>query len=118
MECYITLPEPTQPQSSEPSDKKPTRFTSISTSRTVISGASSGDIEDGVCADNHVNCGIVGISLDMSLRAHANDSRPLLPGCQCFCCQNHSRAYIHHLVRTHEMLALVLLHMYVLQYVL
>jgi queuine tRNA-ribosyltransferase subunit QTRTD1 len=37
------------------------------------------------------------------------DERPLLPGCQCFACLNHSRSYIHHLVKTGELLAAVLL---------
>jgi queuine tRNA-ribosyltransferase subunit QTRTD1 len=30
-------------------------------------------------------------------------------GCGCFTCANHSRAYIHHLLHVHEMLAEVLL---------
>lgn len=37
------------------------------------------------------------------------DKGPLVPGCQCFACQNHSRAYVHHLLHVHEMLADVLL---------
>lgn len=37
------------------------------------------------------------------------DPRPLLPGCDCFTCANHSRAYIHHLLQCHEMTAAVLL---------
>jgi len=39
----------------------------------------------------------------------AEDLRPLLPGCCCPACDKHSRAYIHHLLRTHEMLGIVLL---------
>ncbi|RIA89345.1 tRNA-guanine(15) transglycosylase-like protein [Glomus cerebriforme] len=38
-----------------------------------------------------------------------NDVQPLLIGCQCYSCQNHTRAYIHHLLNAHEMLATVLL---------
>jgi tRNA-guanine family transglycosylase len=38
-----------------------------------------------------------------------DDTQPLLVGCQCYSCQNHTRAYIHHLLNTHEMLASVLL---------
>jgi queuine tRNA-ribosyltransferase subunit QTRTD1 len=30
-------------------------------------------------------------------------------GCTCFACRNHTRAYVHHLLHTHEMLASVLL---------
>lgn len=33
------------------------------------------------------------------------DSLPLEIGCECFTCRNHTRAYIHHLFRTHELLA-------------
>lgn len=40
------------------------------------------------------------------------DKGPLVQGCSCFTCQNHSRAYIHHLLQTHEMLAGVLLEMH------
>lgn len=43
---------------------------------------------------------------------HRLDKGPLVPGCSCFTCQNHSRAYIHHLLHTHEMLAGVLLQMH------
>jgi tRNA-guanine family transglycosylase len=30
---------------------------------------------------------------------------PIDPGCECFVCQNHTRAYIHHLFATNELLA-------------
>lgn len=40
------------------------------------------------------------------------DKRAILPGCKCFACQNHSRAYIHHLLHVQEMLAEVLLEMH------
>eukprot|EP00058_Branchiostoma_floridae_P008202 XP_002593690.1 hypothetical protein BRAFLDRAFT_107671 [Branchiostoma floridae] len=43
---------------------------------------------------------------------YACDFRPVLPGCSCYCCQNHSRAYIHHLLQTGELLARVLLMMH------
>lgn len=39
--------------------------------------------------------------------AHRTDARPLLPGCGCFACANHTRAYVHHLLQTHEMTAQV-----------
>ncbi|GAQ82287.1 Queuine/other tRNA-ribosyltransferase [Klebsormidium nitens] len=44
--------------------------------------------------------------LSLALR---EDPRPLLPGCQCYTCRNHTRAYLHHLLNAHEMLAQVLL---------
>jgi hypothetical protein len=37
------------------------------------------------------------------------DKGPLVPGCSCFACRNHTRAYVHHLLHQHEMLASVLL---------
>lgn len=37
---------------------------------------------------------------------------PLVEGCQCFTCKNHHRAYIHHLLKCHEMTAWVLLQMF------
>ncbi|KAN0040485.1 hypothetical protein ACTA71_008822 [Dictyostelium dimigraforme] len=37
------------------------------------------------------------------------DTTPILKGCNCFTCAQHTKAYIHHLLNTHEMLAEVLL---------
>ncbi|XP_063812861.1 queuine tRNA-ribosyltransferase accessory subunit 2 isoform X2 [Pseudophryne corroboree] len=37
------------------------------------------------------------------------DFRPLLPGCTCYCCRNHNRAYVHHLLTSKELLAGILL---------
>uniref|UniRef100_F7CN10 Queuine tRNA-ribosyltransferase accessory subunit 2 n=1 Tax=Xenopus tropicalis TaxID=8364 RepID=F7CN10_XENTR len=37
------------------------------------------------------------------------DFRPLLEGCSCYCCRNHSRAYVHHLLAAKELLAGILL---------
>lgn len=42
----------------------------------------------------------------------ARDHSPILPGCSCDCCKNHSRAYIFHLLNANEMLAEVLLYMH------
>lgn len=39
------------------------------------------------------------------------DESPLVDGCKCYTCRKHSRAYIHHLLNTHEMLAQTLLDM-------
>ncbi len=40
------------------------------------------------------------------------DKQPLVKGCSCFTCTNHTRAYVHHLLHTHEMLASVLLELH------
>lgn len=37
------------------------------------------------------------------------DKGPLVAGCSCFTCRNHTRAYLHHLLHTHEILGSVLL---------
>lgn len=45
-------------------------------------------------------------------REYAEDGRPLVEGCECFACRGYTRAYVHHLLETHEMLAGVLLEMH------
>ncbi|XP_039698984.1 queuine tRNA-ribosyltransferase accessory subunit 2 isoform X1 [Pteropus medius] len=40
---------------------------------------------------------------------YQEDFDPLVRGCSCYCCKNHTRAYIHHLLVTNELLAGVLL---------
>jgi len=39
---------------------------------------------------------------------HTNDFRPIDDECECYCCRNFTRAYIRHLVRAKEILALQL----------
>ncbi|MBK8098264.1 MAG: tRNA guanosine(34) transglycosylase Tgt [Planctomycetes bacterium] len=40
---------------------------------------------------------------------YADDPRPLVEGCACYCCQNFSRAYLRHLAVANEMLGGILL---------
>jgi queuine tRNA-ribosyltransferase len=40
---------------------------------------------------------------------HGEDPRPLDEGCVCPACRDHSRAYLHHLTRSGEILGAVLL---------
>lgn len=49
--------------------------------------------------------------MKMNLRSveYVRDFRPISSTCPCWACKNHTRAYIHHLFNTHEMLAEVLL---------
>ncbi|XP_041975512.1 queuine tRNA-ribosyltransferase accessory subunit 2 [Aricia agestis] len=47
--------------------------------------------------------------LDLSDESYAEDFTPIAKGCECLCCQKHTRAYIRHLINTREMLASVLL---------
>ncbi|AWP20624.1 Queuine tRNA-ribosyltransferase subunit qtrtd1 [Scophthalmus maximus] len=50
-------------------------------------------------------------SFEMNLKdkRYHDDFRPLVEGCGCYCCKNHQRAYLHHLLVTNELLAGVLL---------
>lgn len=41
-----------------------------------------------------------------------DDFAPIDEKCSCHCCKNYKRAYVHHLLKTHEMLAGVLLMMH------
>ncbi|XP_019404328.1 PREDICTED: queuine tRNA-ribosyltransferase accessory subunit 2 isoform X2 [Crocodylus porosus] len=49
-------------------------------------------------------------------KRYQDDFGPLVQGCSCYCCQNHSRAYVHHLLVTNELLAGVLLMMHNFQH--
>jgi queuine tRNA-ribosyltransferase subunit QTRTD1 len=40
------------------------------------------------------------------------DATPIVESCSCYTCQNHTKAYINHLLNVHEMLAQILLEMY------
>lgn len=40
---------------------------------------------------------------------YKTDERPLEEGCNCYACQNHSRAYLHHLVKSGEILGSMLM---------
>ncbi|KAF9602493.1 hypothetical protein IFM89_028507 [Coptis chinensis] len=47
----------------------------------------------------------------INLRAtvYRKDKSPIADNCRCYTCQNHTRAYINHLLNVHEMLAQILL---------
>jgi queuine tRNA-ribosyltransferase len=48
-------------------------------------------------------------TINMKNLAHARDPRPLDPACDCYCCQNFTRAYLRHLVKAEEILGHTLL---------
>ena len=52
---------------------------------------------------------VEGGSINIRNAKYKNDERPLEEGCQCYACQNHSRAYIHHLTKSNEILGAMLL---------
>ncbi|KAK0134582.1 Queuine tRNA-ribosyltransferase accessory subunit 2 [Merluccius polli] len=47
--------------------------------------------------------------MDLKDTKYRDDLTPLVDGCGCYCCTNHQRAYLHHLLVTNELLAGVLL---------
>lgn len=47
--------------------------------------------------------------INLRNRSYKNDHTPLEPDCECTTCQTHTRAYIHHLLKAQELLALTLL---------
>ncbi|XP_049604767.1 queuine tRNA-ribosyltransferase accessory subunit 2 isoform X1 [Syngnathus scovelli] len=61
--------------------------------------------------DHHpddVSC-MTPFEMDLKDKRYRDDFRPLVEGCGCYCCRNHKRAYVHHLLATNELLAGVLL---------
>ncbi|KAJ2667728.1 hypothetical protein GGH99_006586 [Coemansia sp. RSA 1285] len=62
----------------------------------------------GACMDNSSYSG----RLDMWDSRMFDDFSPLVDGCSCYTCRNHHRSYIHHLLKTKEMLATVLLQLH------
>jgi len=52
-----------------------------------------------------------GTAFKINLRAkeYQTDVRPPMEGCKCYTCANHTRAYLNHLLNTHEMLVTILL---------
>jgi queuine tRNA-ribosyltransferase len=53
--------------------------------------------------------------INISNKDYAQDSRPIVEDCQCYACQNFSRAYIRHLVKSGELLASILLSIHNIQ---
>ncbi|XP_055896182.1 queuine tRNA-ribosyltransferase accessory subunit 2-like isoform X1 [Biomphalaria glabrata] len=50
-----------------------------------------------------------GLYIDLHNSRYSEDFGSILPGCSCYACTNFTRAYIHHLLKTKELLAFVLL---------
>lgn len=50
--------------------------------------------------------------INLNHSRYSCDFTAIVSGCTCYCCTNHTRAYIHHLLVTKEMLATVLLMMH------
>ncbi|KAJ7320282.1 hypothetical protein JRQ81_019793 [Phrynocephalus forsythii] len=59
---------------------------------------------------------ITSFEICLKEKRYQEDFGPLVKGCSCYCCQNHTRAYVHHLLMTKELLAGVLLMMHNFQH--
>ncbi len=57
----------------------------------------------------HGSATVLGDRLNLRNARFRNDPEPLDPACACYTCTHFSRAYLHHLVRSNEILAHVLL---------
>nr|XP_012319408.1 queuine tRNA-ribosyltransferase accessory subunit 2 isoform X1 [Aotus nancymaae] len=55
---------------------------------------------------------ITSFEINLKEKKYQEDFNPLVRGCSCYCCKNHTRAYIHHLLVTNELLSGVLLMMH------
>ncbi|PAW76344.1 MAG: tRNA guanosine(34) transglycosylase Tgt [Verrucomicrobia bacterium Tous-C9LFEB] len=60
-------------------------------------------------AARHATCYTWEGTLNLRGAVYCRDKQPLVPGCTCYACQNFTRAYIRHLFKAGEILALVLL---------
>ncbi|KMZ64795.1 putative Queuine tRNA-ribosyltransferase [Zostera marina] len=50
-----------------------------------------------------------GTKINLRATIYRKDTSSIVDNCECYTCQNHTRAYINHLINTHEMLAQILL---------
>ncbi|XP_051005920.1 queuine tRNA-ribosyltransferase accessory subunit 2 isoform X2 [Acomys russatus] len=79
----------------------------------------NGNQEEIKCMDKIKKIEVTGCNQEMTSfeinlkeKKYQEDFDPLVRGCSCYCCRNHTRAYIHHLLVTNELLAGVLLMMH------
>ncbi|XP_029385424.1 queuine tRNA-ribosyltransferase accessory subunit 2 isoform X2 [Echeneis naucrates] len=66
-------------------------------------GQPNGEVTDGDQTQ------MTSFEINLKDKRYHDDFRPLVEGCGCYCCVNHQRAYLHHLLVTNELLAGVLL---------
>ena len=90
-----------------PADK-PHYLMGVGTPEDLVAGVSNGiDMFDCVMPTRNARNGWLFTRFgDIKIRnaAHKADTRPLDASCQCYCCKNFTRAYLHHLQKTNEIL--------------
>ena len=63
----------------------------------------------GRTAQAFVDPSVEGGSINIRNAKYKTDERPLEEDCECYACENHSRSYLNHLVKSNEMLGAMLL---------
>ncbi|XP_071801892.1 queuine tRNA-ribosyltransferase accessory subunit 2-like isoform X2 [Asterias amurensis] len=61
------------------------------------------------CGENGEDGGRTMYEIKLSDQRYVEDFSTLVEGCECYCCVNHTKAYINHLINVKELLAGVLL---------
>ncbi|KAK9903160.1 hypothetical protein M0R45_001172 [Rubus argutus] len=66
-------------------------------------------VETYVSAFQLTNIGSDQTKINLRATIYRKDTSPIVENCNCYTCQNHTKAYINHLLNVHEMLAQILL---------
>ncbi|XP_020598968.1 queuine tRNA-ribosyltransferase accessory subunit 2-like isoform X2 [Phalaenopsis equestris] len=69
------------------------------------------EILEGEIFNTHLHSSDEITKINLRATIYRNDASPIVNNCSCYTCQNHTRAYINHLLNVHEMLAQILLEM-------
>ncbi|XP_062026400.1 uncharacterized protein LOC133742740 isoform X3 [Rosa rugosa] len=64
---------------------------------------------ENVSAFQLTNIGSDQTKINLRATIYRKDTSPIAQNCKCYTCQNHTKAYINHLLNVHEMLAQILL---------
>lgn len=91
---------------------KPRYLMGVGTPEDIVAGVAAGiDLFDCVMPTRNARNGWLFTrygNLKIKNAVHKNDVRPLDPSCDCYTCRNFSRAYLHHLHRSDEILGSML----------
>jgi queuine tRNA-ribosyltransferase subunit QTRTD1 len=94
-------------QAAQQQEQQPAVANGALASDSAAAPAAAGLETEGAAADAAADSGQDDSKLNLWALACRLDKRPLLPGCACFACGSHTRAYVHHLLQAHEMTAQV-----------
>eukprot|EP00568_Trieres_chinensis_P014782 CAMPEP_0183322526 /NCGR_PEP_ID=MMETSP0160_2-20130417/71882_1 /TAXON_ID=2839 ORGANISM="Odontella Sinensis, Strain Grunow 1884" /NCGR_SAMPLE_ID=MMETSP0160_2 /ASSEMBLY_ACC=CAM_ASM_000250 /LENGTH=161 /DNA_ID=CAMNT_0025489709 /DNA_START=1 /DNA_END=486 /DNA_ORIENTATION=- len=87
-------------------------------SKALVVKLSGWDSPDGAAVNMEDEYKIIAGCISLDDNAFTRDASPLVEGCSCLACSNHTRAYIHHLINAHEILAEILLFIHNLHHLL